>query len=223
MIIGLITISQFVARIIVLSIALIRFKWVREELGKSITSDFPQTIQSIDYLYWQAIKSHFWLYIAALVVTAVLLYLKAFRGGTVLEQNDHEGGYEDEETTRLHQAVTDLYEQNLDMVQRELAKAIDDMRASLKETITRGVREIVDAVNKAYRKDKLIIGLLIVLSIIGIAMIVYLKRRGVSAHIAVETLRSAGLSAKSPVIVGVCIVGVLAIAVAVYFIYRKKV
>jgi len=78
-----------------------------------------------------------------------------------------------------------------------------------------------DLINYA-KEHKKGAAIVVVLVVVGVAILIYLRRERIDAHTAIESLRSVGLTAKSPVVIGACIVGVLAIAAAIYFIYKKK-
>jgi len=140
--------------------------------------------------------------IAAFVVAVILLSIVAFRESSILEDDEPEKI----DPTVVREKAKKCYKQ----VVEAFKKAVKVVEKTAKDLLSFSA------------KHKVGIGALLILVTTGIAILAYLKRRRVAAHTAIEALRSAGLTAKSPIVIGACTVGVVAIAAAVYLVYRRK-
>jgi len=141
--------------------------------------------------------------IAALVLAIIALNLKLILGSTTfVEQN----GNVKADSESIKQKAKEYYQRAAGAVK----KAINAVAGK--------VRSIINFA----KEHKVAAGAVLVLVVLGVAILILLRREKVNTHTAVEALRSVGLTAKSPVVIGACIIGIAAIAAAVYFIYKKK-
>jgi len=77
---------------------------------------------------------------------------------------------------------------------------------------------------KERKKRTLITGAICIFSLIGLVLFIYAEWKGVKARDVVRILKKVGRALKKhPLIAGACIVGLIAIAVTLYFLYRRRV
>jgi len=145
----------------------------------------------------------------AAAVAVILVSKAAFQESAILAEE--EKGEKKEEKKLSAETIKEKAKGCVGRVKDALKKAA--------EVVGKKAEAVVNFV-KEHKKASAAV--LLVLVLIGVAILIYLRRERVDVHTAIESLRSAGLTARSPIVIGACILGVLAIAAAAYFIYKKK-
>jgi len=229
LLVGILAVSSLIAQAVAVLVALIRDKSIREEL-KNLRIDLKnplETKQRIDDFLQNVIQSQSWVCTAALIITVVLLYIKLYKESAVFEQgSDGVGNKSKSNSKEFFAKFTEEFDEELKELKKRMSDVLDAAKKAAKleegEDVIEALRRYVIEQEQRAERRRVIIGALVILIFVGLTVLICLKRKGVRAHTAIETLRSVGLSVKSPVIIGACVIGVLAIAAAVYFVYRRK-